>query len=202
MRIYWVAWVVLLSGCMAVKSPDATAPSTGLAPPPPPPPPIAPWYPVTPVLEAEYDPFLKPGTGCVEGQAQVNLSKVPSNGVTRPLTHTVTLDPATSVGMEWWDKTSQDILYHLERPPSPCFVKARRAASTDAEGRFKFSNLPAGNYYVRCVAKRVEDLFEPGPDGRPVRVKGGHSSSIALVGELVTVNESQTNRVILNRFVP
>ena len=77
-------------------------------------------------------------------------------------------------------------LYRSLIPPSPGFQRARRITVADAEGRFKFSRLPAGKYYVR-----TEVTWEIG---------GNYPTQGGLVGQLVDVLDRQTTEVVLNQY--
>jgi len=94
------------------------------------------------------------------------------------------VDPATSVGNEWWAKAGKMWVHRALTPPSPNFAKARRTTVADADGRFKFSDLPAGKYYVRTEVT-WEVGYEP---------QGG------LVGQIIEINDGQTAEAILNKF--
>lgn len=149
----------------------------------PPPPPQ--WNPINEVFEAEYAPYLAGGTGAVSGQAymtQQGGARITAAG------KKVTLDPATTVGNEWWGRTK--VLpfwspHYGKLPPSPNFQKARRTTVADREGNFAFSNLAPGRYYVRTLVTwevRERCCFQ---------TKGG------FVGKLIEVREGKTTNVIL-----
>ena len=164
MRIYLLALVALLAGCVSLTPPPK-------------------WNPVSDVSEAEYQPFLKDGTGTLTGQAFLTQR---GGGVVKAAGRTVTLDPATSVGNEWWGKAGKIWMHHNLTPPSPGFAKARRTKVADADGRFKFSDLPAGKYYVL-----TEVTWEIG-DYNPTQ--GG------LVGQVVEIRDGQITEVVLNQY--
>jgi hypothetical protein len=65
-------------------------------------------------------------------------------------------------------------------------VRARRITTADAEGRFKFSNIPAGEYYVR-----TQVTWEVG---------GYNQTQGGLVGHIIEVKDNQNKEVILNSF--
>lgn len=130
--------------------------------------------------EEQYMPYLEQGTANLTGQAFL-LQR--GGGVVKAAGRTVTLDPATATGIEWWSKSNWQ--YRELTPPSPGFNKARRTTMADAEGKFKFKNLPAGTYYLR-----TEVTWEAGGD-----IQGG------LVGRLIEVKNSQDNEFILNGFM-
>jgi len=134
-------------------------------------------------VEAEYSPYLKAGTATLSGRAFLTQ---PGRGVVKASGRDVTLDPATSVGNEWWSKTGK-VWAHRSLVPSDAFARARRTAVADAEGRFMFSDLPTGTYYVR-----TEVTWEIGGD---YPTQGG------LVGQLVAVDSGESKEIILNQFL-
>jgi hypothetical protein len=147
-------------------------------------PPSPHWTPAAQATEGEYQPYLIAGTGSVTGQAY--LPKRVGGFVTAPGTP-VTLDPATSVGNEWWEKAGQSWLHRSLTPPSPAFAKARRTTVTGADGKFTFSNLPAGKYYVRTeVTWKVGnyDSFQGGLVGQVLEVRDGQSTEVILSKQL------------------
>jgi hypothetical protein len=162
-----LATVVLLSGCVPMV----------------PPPQLPLWRPVSDAAEAEYQPYLGGGTGTVTGQAFLTQR---GGGVVKAAGRGVTLDPATSVGNEWWGKAGKFWVQRTLTPPSPGFTKARREVVADADGKFKFSGLAAGKYYVR-----TEVTWEIG---------GHNPTQGGLVGKLLEVREGQTTEVILNQY--
>lgn len=133
------------------------------------------------VREAEYLPYLQAGTHAIAGQAF--LVQRGGNAI-KAAGRTVTLDPATSVGNDWWEKAGKTYADRLSRPASPAFAKARRTTVADADGRFRFTQLPPGNYWLR-----TEVTWE-GPTNGPVQ--GG------LVGRLITVPDATNADVVLN----
>lgn len=141
------------------------------------------WSPVSDANEAEYLPYLQPGTSTLRGQAFLTQA---GGRVVTAAGRTVTLDPATTVGNEWWGKSAKVWVHRALTPPSPTFFKARRSTTADADGRFVFSDIPAGKYYVR-----TEVTWEV---GRHNPTQGG------LVGRLVDVRDGKPNEVILNSY--
>jgi hypothetical protein len=162
-----LAAVVFLSSCVPMV--------------PPPQPPH--WNSVSDAAEAEYQPYLAGGTGAVTGQAFLTQR---GGGVVRAAGREVTLDPATSVGNEWWGKAGKFWAHRSLTPPSPGFSRARRTVVADADGRFKFSGLAAGKYYVR-----TEVTWEIG---------GYNPTQGGLVGQLLEIHDGQTTEVILNHY--
>ncbi len=139
------------------------------------------WNAGTDAVEAEYAPYLKAGSATLAGHAFLTQ---PGRGVVKAAGREVTLDPATAVGNEWWVKAGK-LWAHRSLAPSAAFAGARRTTMADAEGKFMFSGLPAGKYYVR-----TEVTWEIG---------GYYPTQGGLVGQLVTIGEGETKEVILNR---
>ena len=153
--------------------------SIGCTPPQLPPPT---WNENTDASENEYAPYMKEGTGILTGQAFMSQK---NGGTVKGAGSNVTLDPATTVGHEWWAKAGTQWVHRGLTPPSANFHKLRRTTVADADGRFEFRNLPAGKYYVRTeVTWNVPYLG----------IQGG------LVGRLIEVKETGITDVILNQF--
>jgi len=145
-------------------------------------PPSPQWSPVAGTTEAEYQPYLQTGTGILLGQASL-LNRV--GEVVKASGRTVTLDPATTVGTEWWNKAGKIWAQRSQKPPSPGFSKARRTTEADPVGRFEFSKLPPGKYYVSAeITWKV---------GNYNSVQGG------VVGQMVEVRDGQTTNVVLSQ---
>jgi hypothetical protein len=163
-----IAAAALLCGCASV------------------PPPI--WNAITPEREAEYQPFLKTGDCILTGQAFL----VQENGHTiQAAGRIVTLDPANSIGKEWWVKDGKSWRWKDLKPPTPEFDKARRTTIADADGRFKFTDLPAGDYFIRTEVT-WDVVSVDSITGYPfTSTQGG------LLGRLIEVTE-KPNEVILS----
>ncbi len=126
---------------------------------------------------------MKDGTATLSGQAFLTQK---NGGVVKAAGRTVTLDPATSIGNEWWDKAGKLWVHRALTPPSPGFKNARRTAVADADGKFRFQDIPAGKYYVR-----TEITWEIG---------GYNPTQGGLVGQFVEVKDKQAKEVILNAY--
>lgn len=154
---------VLLAGCVTIQPPQ--------------------WSPVDPSFEADYEHYLAGGNGVLTGQAFLTQL---GGGVVKAAGRTVTLDPATTIGTEWWTKAGTNWVHRSLTPPSPGFARARRTTVADAEGRFKFTGLAPGRYYVRTeVTWMVPGSYVP---------EGG------IVGRMVEVRDGEPTEVILNEF--
>lgn len=133
--------------------------------------------------EAEYGQYLKSGTASISGQAFLAQQ---NGGVVKAAGRTVTLDPATSMGNEWWGKAGKLWVNRALTPPSIGFNKARRITTADADGKFRFQDVPAGKYYVRTEVTWEVGGYYP--------LQGG------LVGKLIEVGDGKNIEVILNSY--
>jgi hypothetical protein len=163
MRKLAILIVLALAACVAVTPPPA-------------------WDPMTDAYEAEYAHYLGVGGAVLNGQAFLTQR---GGGVVYAAGRTVTLDPATSVGAEWWSKAGTNYQWRDSMPDSPSFGKARRTTVADGTGRFRFADLPPGWYYVR-----TDVTWEAPYHG----IQGG------LVGQLVEVKDGRATEVILHEF--
>jgi hypothetical protein len=93
--------------------------------------------------EQEYAQYAYAGTGTISGQVMVRAE----GGQTRPAEGSqVSLNPVTSYSTEWWNRT---VVGGLNlRSADDREQKYLRTALTDAQGRFVFSDLPRGEYFV------------------------------------------------------
>ncbi len=127
----------------------------------------------------EYSRYMLDGDSSLSGQAFL----VQRGGATvKAAGRTVTLDPSTTTGKEYWEKAGRSWVFRTLVPPSPEFNKARRITTADAEGRFSFKNIPAGSYFVRSsVTWHVPDIgIQGGIVGKPVEVKEGQNTEVVL----------------------
>ena len=163
MRTLTILVVLALAACVAITPPPT-------------------WDPTKDAYEAEYAHYLGVGAATLSGQAFLTQR---GGGVVYAAGRTVTLDPATSVGAEWWSKAGTNYQWRDSVPNSPSFGKARRTTVADGTGRFRFEELPPGRYYVRTdVTWEVPTLG----------IQGG------LVGQLVEVKDGRATEVILHEF--
>ena len=139
--------------------------------------------PTSDARESEYAPYLKAGTATLRGQAFLVQR---GGGVGKGAMRTVTLDPATPIGMDGWDQAGKQWIHKDIAPSSKNFIEARRTTVTDAEGRFSFSDLPAGKYYVRTSVTWETGGYNP--------TQGG------LVGKAIIVQDGKTTDVVLNEY--
>ena len=131
--------------------------------------------------EQEYAQYAYAGTGTISGQVMVRAE----GGQTRPAEGSqVSLNPVTSYSTEWWNRT---VVGGLNlRSADEREQKYLRTAVTDAQGRFLFSDLPRGEYFVVAALNTVA-----APSGAT-----GPSSS--MVGQRVHLTEGGKVDLVLN----
>ena len=136
-----------------------------------------------PISAEEYAPYLKAGTAQVTGQA---FLKTRGGDVKVGAGSPVTLDPITSYSRPWWNNLGSIYQYRGMKPDAPEFSQARKEIIADAQGRFVFSNVPAGSYFLRS-----EVTWEAPSTGYLPNIQGG------LVFKEIVVKEGEKVDVIL-----
>jgi hypothetical protein len=140
--------------------------------------------------DTEYQRYAGPGTGNISGVA---FLKTRGGEVKVGAGSTVTLDPATTYAREWFTKEGSAWRTHNNVPPDPRFVQFRRTTVCDHHGRFKFTNLPAGRYYVRSTVTWETPVVHVGLLGSVTTMdtQGG------VVSSEVDVADGATQEVVL-----
>ncbi len=105
-----------------------------------------PTYP--PFPEADYAAFAAGGTATISGQA---FLRTVGGDVKTGAGSDVTLDPVTDYSRVWWDNFGSWWSKKKEIPPDQRFRSARRFTQADAEGKFQFTGLAPGRYFLRSV---------------------------------------------------
>lgn len=132
--------------------------------------------------EAEYAALPKAsGQSIIKGQA---FLKTMGGDVKRAAGNPVVLEPVTSYSIEWFEKQ------HLQRlameTPDPRRKPYIRTETADADGRFMFRNVPAGEYFVISFVRWMGQApnGSPAPQGatvaKRVRVDGTESVDLIL----------------------
>src|ERR1700687_1180217 len=123
-----------------------------------------------PFNEADYAPFAIDGTAVITGTAVATLK----DGQTiTALNEFVFLIPGAAYSREWFE---QEILAeHRIEGIDPRSLRFTRSATTDDKGRFTFSNVPPGDYYLTCTITWTVPSFNV----RTLEVKRGVSSLLA-----------------------
>jgi hypothetical protein len=94
-------------------------------------------------IESEYEPYLKTGTGSIEGQA---FAKTLGGDVKFAAGNTIACTPVTSYSEEWF--ATAVLRERRMVPGDPREEKYIRHTTADGFGNFLFENLPAGTYFI------------------------------------------------------
>ncbi|WP_152989107.1 hypothetical protein [Pseudomonas citronellolis] len=132
-----------------------------------------------PFPEAEYQSLKINGTGAVSGQL---FLKTVGGDVKYGAGETVSLIPATT-----YSKVLYDAYEAGAQPgnPDPRIKQYSKAAQADGEGRFTFTNVAEGNYYVMGrVVWQAPSRLGMTPQGgyviKKVSVKDGAESKVII----------------------
>jgi hypothetical protein len=94
-----------------------------------------------PLDTARMERFLRPGTGTIEGQAFV---KTKGGDVKYATGESVILLPATDYTMQYATRLGTAAAFE----PDPRLAKYARRTIAGGDGRFRFTDLPEGNYMI------------------------------------------------------
>lgn len=126
-----------------------------------------------PFDEAEYGALQTEGTGIVRGQV---FAKTRGGEVRKGAGESVVMFPATKYGNQRY--TEQVLGGKLSTTPEdPRYQKYAFTKKTDGDGKFEFSNVPSGDYYV--VSNVSWSVFVPGVLG-PIEKKQGGTVSMKI----------------------
>ena len=131
----------------------------------------------TSFVASEYAPYLKVGAGSIDGVAYLVM---PNGSRVFCSNELVFMNPVTTLSTEWYER---NVLAREELEPLPLSSAPQRAhwiTRADEQGRFRFVDLPAGEYYLGCRALEDQGFAH----GR------------------VTLTEGEASTVLLTRNVP
>jgi hypothetical protein len=131
----------------------------------------------------EYAPFMKTGPHELAGQAFLTTR---GGDVKLAAGRTVTLDPATRYAREWFRRWGADVGRFATAAPDSLFIKSRKVTTANAEGRFRFNDLPAGEYIVRTMVTWETGSAFAGTQG-------------GVVASLVNVSGTRNQELVLNQ---
>ena len=101
------------------------------------------WTPIA-FDDAEYSSLKRSGNNTIRGQV---FAKTRGGDVKKGAGNPVRLIPVTKYTEQWY--TEQHMRgKRPTSPPDPRYASYDTEVVTDADGRFEFSDLPAGDYYV------------------------------------------------------
>ena len=94
--------------------------------------------------EDEFRPYAEKGTAIITGDA---FLKTRGGEIRKGAGNTIYLMPVTAYTGEWIAHISM-YSYLQIAPPDPQYFKYEKTTTADSDGRFEFTDLPAGQYYV------------------------------------------------------
>ena len=128
-------------------------------------------------IESEYIPFRGDGDSRIVGQA---FLRTRGGEVKLAAGLAVVLTPVTSYSAEWF---SHEVLRHGYLTPGDRREQAYiRVRTGDGEGRFKFTGIPAGRYYVTCEIhwELPDETYDGGTAYAVVDVGPGETQEIVV----------------------
>lgn len=138
-------------------------------------------------IPSDYEPYVHPGTGVIEGQA---FLRARDGDVKTGAGSWVKCNPATTYSREWFDVQVMQGIQLAQG--NPAILAANNRVQCDAEGRFAIDQLPAGHYFLACTItwETVGSDFVGDPK---LRRTGGTAYSE------VDVEDGKTAKAILTR---
>jgi hypothetical protein len=137
-----------------------------------------------PATPSAYAPYAVQGTAMISGQAFLTTR---GGDVKRAAGEIVTLDPATEYARQWYAQIGTSSRQFSETPPDTLFRKARQTTTADADGKFVFDSLPAGDYLVRTTV-----TWEVPGVGYAMDTQGG------VVSALVHLKSGERRSLVVN----
>lgn len=110
-----------------------------------------------PLNEADYAPYLREGTAIIAGAV---LIKMRAGDINNGAESFVYLVPVTPYSTEWFEHAM--VSGRSISGTDPRSLRAARSTIVGPDGRFQFSNLPAGDYYLSCTVTRSIPPFRIG----------------------------------------
>ena len=142
-----------------------------------------------PLNEAEFASYRQDGTAIVSGEVAVKMRAGDTSNGAESFVYLVPVTPYTT---EWFEQYI--VRGRRITGDDPRSLAAIRATIVGPDGRFRFRNLPSGDYYLSCTVNRSTPPFRMG------RIKFA-SPSVERVEAYarVAVKEGEEGRVTLTR---
>ena len=144
-----------------------------------------------PFDEADYAPYAGAGTAVITGTAVVTLKDGKTIAASNEF---VFLIPGTAYSREWFE--NEILADHRIEGVDPRSLRATRSVTTDTEGRFTFSNVPPGDYYLTCSVAWENPSFNI----RRLKVNKGLASTLAYA--TVRVGQGEQVSILVTRPIP
>lgn len=144
-----------------------------------------------PFNEADYAPYAGTGTAAITGTAAVTLKDGKTIAASSEF---VFLIPGAAYSREWFEH--EILAGHRIEGIDPRSLRVTRSATTDDKGRFTFSNVPPGDYYLTCAVAWEDPSF----DIRRLKVTRGRASTLAYA--TVRVEQGEQVSILVTRPIP
>lgn len=133
----------------------------------------------TPFRLPDFEPYDREGTAAVEGTAHIQMRRRRQYAWERE----IVLTPATDYSAELIE-AYREYPVRIENP-DPRLESYQRRTVTDRHGRFRFENLPPGDYFIHCF------IDYPTPTGLGPLQRAGAVGWAGAVGR-ISVGEGQS----------